>query len=411
MSEPAASAALNAKLLLLTRGMRCDFGALAAYPDLKAEYKVETLAVSDRHFISPGSENRRHIPDELILSDGRHRTVAKAYYRDDSPFTFTVRDGGFVIEADGRRLPVDVQIVRRPEYYKLEHNGAKLSKYVSVLGTDRVSVIPYDGCENWMRGDPCKFCGADPARLGFGGAKPNVSEVPCKYSGDYERWWAENRDRLLAGIGAGITALLEHDRLEPHTHVMMMGGNLSDVAFEWRLMLDVARFVAERIDLKAVDSYLILAPPASEEDIAESKRCGFGSVAFNLECYDERLFADTCPGKDRAHILDMLRRSVAVYGRGKVRTNVVLGIEPTEGLLEGAERLASEGIVVDYSVFFPRPASVWRERSPPSPDAVLAFTDELAKIYRKYGFRPFSCSMSSRSSVASDVVDCGGVGK
>lgn len=86
-----------------------------------------------------------------------------------------------------------------------------------------------------------------------------------------------------------------------------------------------------------------------------------------------------------------------------MRTNFVLGSEPLSGLIEGITKLAKEGIVSDYTIFFPRPGSIWFQKEPPLPEDVLNFTQKLVKIYKEYGFKPFCCSMSSRSSIVNEV--------
>lgn len=405
LPKPTESATLNTKLILLTKGIDCNFDTLQREcPDMNKKYKVNKIAVSDRHFISTKTEERNYIPDEIILDDGKHRTVVKAYYRADSPFMFSINEGKYVIrEKGGSEFPVDVSIVKLPNYYKMKHNGVSLDKYVSIVGTDRISIIPYDGCENWIEGDQCKFCGANPKRLGFGPGKPNIGEIKSKFGGDHDAWWNANRDGSSKAIRKGLDALMKYDQLEPHTHFMLMGGNLKNSDLEWKLMFDTMDTIIERLELNKIDSYLILTPPNTVDELKKAKSYGFRNIAFNMECFDEKAFADTCPGKNREKILNAFKDSIGIFGEGNVRTNFVFGAEPMSTLTEGVKYLASEGVVSDYSVFFPRPGSVWSRREPPKPQDVLTFTKELVETYRKYDFRPFSCAMSSRSSVASDV--------
>lgn len=130
-------------------------------------------------------------------------------------------------------------------------------------------------------------------------------------------------------------------------------------------------------------------------------------MCFNLECFNKKIFKEVCPGKDRLYgydrIIDALKYSVRIFGKGRVRTNFVLGSEPLGGLIEGVLKLAKEGIVSDYTIFFPRPGSLWSRRRVLSPESILSFTKDLVSIYKKYNFKPFCCTLSSRSSIVNEM--------
>jgi hypothetical protein len=237
----------------------------------------------------------------------------------------------------------------------------------------------------------------------YDGIKPNVGQISRDFGDNHETWWNESKTKLFEGISAGFDAMKTYDKIEPHFHFMLMAGNIRNPDFEWKIAHETSEVISRSIDLRGIDSYIILTPPKNTDDIKRSKEFGYRSIVFNMECYGEDTFKEVCPGKNRGQILKMFKESVKVYGPGNVRTNFVFGLETPEVLLEGVRNLASEGIVSDYSAFFPRPASIYAKKEPPTPQALHDFTKELVEIYKKYGFRPFSCALSSRSSVASDM--------
>lgn len=406
---PTSSSVLNTKLLLLTKGLDFDFPSIRrTYAKLKEKYKVNKIRVSDRHFLSPKSAERDFIPDELILEEGDQKSIVKVYFKKNSPFLFSIANNEFVIldKQLQEKFPVNVRPVPLYNYSKKLHKGIPLDEFVNVVGLDRISIIPFDGCEHWVFGEQCQFCGANPQRIGFTGIKPNVFEIRNKFNGDYKAWWNYYRNYVRENVFRSVQALLK-DKIKPHFHFLIISGNLLDLDFEWDIAFDIIDVIKGKINFSKIDSYFNLMPPSNFKKIEKAYKYGFQYICFNLECFDKKIFEKVCPGKAKIFgyekIIKALRYSVDIFGKGRVRTNFVLGSEPLSGLIEGITKLAKEGIVSDYTIFFPRPGSIWFQKEPPLPEDVLNFTQKLVKIYKEYGFKPFCCSMSSRSSIVNEV--------
>jgi len=406
---PTSSDVLNAKLLFLTQGVDFDFKAIKkTYPKIKSNYKVNKIRVSDRHFLSVKSAKRDFIPDELILEKENDKSVVKVYYKENSPFIFSIENKEFVIsdKKTKEKFPISIKPVPLYNYAKKEYKGVLLDEFVSVVGLDKVSIIPYDGCENWVYKEECQFCGANPERMGFIGIKPNVFEINNKFNGNYQAWWNRYRAYMCENVSKGFEALLK-DEIKPHFHFTIISGNLSDLDFEWEMVFDLIDAIKDKIDFSKIDSYFNLMPPINLKKIEKALKYGFRHMCFNLECFNKQIFKNVCPGKERIYgyekIIEALKYSVNIFGKGKVRTNFVLGSEPLNGLIDGVIQLAKEGIVSDYSIFFPRPGSVWANKRVPLADDILYFTKKLVEVYREYGFKPYCCSVSSRSSIANEV--------
>jgi hypothetical protein len=244
--------------------------------------------------------------------------------------------------------------------------------------------------------------------LGFTGVKPNVFEIKTKFNGDYKARWNYYRNYMRENVSKSLEVLLQ-DEIKPHFHLAIMSGNLLDLDFNWEIAFDLIDAIKDKIDFSKIDSYFNLMPPFDFGKIKKVYHYGFIYICFNLECFDEQIFKKVCPGKHRIYgykrMIEALKYSVSIFGKGRVRTNFVLGSEPTDGLIKGILELAEMGIVSDYTVFFPRPGSLWADKEPPSPDEVLKFTKKLVEIYKKYDFKPFCCSLSSRSSIANEVYE------
>ena len=76
------------------------------------------------------------------------------------------------------------------------------------------------------------------------------------------------------------------------------------------------------------------------------KELGVAEVKFNLEAATPELFAKMCPGLDYALIWQVLDKSVELFGKNRVFSNVIIGLGETDAELETCIReLASRGVI------------------------------------------------------------------
>jgi len=73
---------------------------------------------------------------------------------------------------------------------------------------------------------------------------------------------------------------------------------------------------------------------------------GVAEVKFNLEAATPALFAAMCPGLDYDRLWRVMDRSVELFGKGRVFSNVLIGLGETDAEIEGCiSRLTSHGII------------------------------------------------------------------
>jgi len=76
------------------------------------------------------------------------------------------------------------------------------------------------------------------------------------------------------------------------------------------------------------------------------KNLGVAEVKFNIEAATPAIFAKQCPGLDYEQLLRVLDRSVELFGKGRVFSNVIIGLGETDGEMEACiKRLTSHGII------------------------------------------------------------------
>jgi len=409
MHSPTPCAITNSKLLLLCGGVDIDFAGIAElYPDLGLHYKTSKSVVSFRHLDVP-AEYRALMIDELLLSDGRRTSIVKTYISRSAPVVLYCANGRLQLRAkkSGVVVPVSVDLVELDDFSRADPEFPDKNVFLNRIGVDRVGLLPFDGCSLWMNGMQCAFCGSAPRKTAPGGL-PNALDAHRQYGGDYRSWWGDQKDSALRTIRRSAARLVEAP-LKPHCHFMYMSENLPDYDYMYEIAIELSAAVNEIIPLSGVDSYFNAMPPASERYLGLIRDAGYRSFMTNMEFLRREDFEAFCPGKHAAypdgygHMMNMLTSAVEVFGAGNVRTNFVLTDEQVPHLKDGVQTLAREGIVSDVSVFFPRKASRWRNRSAPTIDTILDFSLFLARVYHEYEFRPYCCRVSSRSSIMNEL--------
>lgn len=90
---------------------------------------------------------------------------------------------------------------------------------------------------------------------------------------------------------------------------------------------------------------------------------GVAEVKFNIEAATPRIFAAMCPGLDYDLIWGVLERSVALFGRGRVFSNVIIGLGETDAEMgQCIRRLTRRGIIPVLRPLNPVAALSNRER-------------------------------------------------
>lgn len=99
-------------------------------------------------------------------------------------------------------------------------------------------------------------------------------------------------------------------------------------------------------------------------------RLGVDEVKFNIEAATESLFSEMCPGLDYDLMWDVLGRSVELFSRNHVFSNVIVGLGETDGEMEACiRRLCGMGVI---PVLRPlNPAARLSEFERPSPERLL----------------------------------------
>lgn len=405
------SLVLKIKMLILKHGVKYEdlemFNKIPNVEQFKMKKRVK-IPKSTNFQVYDVSTDETLIPSEVLLSSENNESVVKLRYSSLSPLEIKkTSDEKFVVFLDGIQQDIEIKLVRQnkvlEEKIPSEISGcenATIGDFIDIVGMDRVSILFFEGCFNWVAGKPCKFCDLHP-KENDDGFKPTLNTLRS-FDFDVRKWWNKTRRNYLRSLRYSLEKIINDSKLE-HLHIFFMAGNLPTNIDVWDIAEETVDYLSRTVDLSVHDNYLNIAPHDSIERLEKLKGKGIKQVQYNLEVIGEEFFSDTCPGKmGYNEFLNKLYEAVEVYGRGNVRSNFVLGLNELSDTIDFAEIFAEKGVVFDYSVFQPKKCTPYANKKGPNFDEVLDFTDKLTDIYVKYNFKPIFCSLSSRSSLVNE---------
>ncbi len=412
------------KLLILHYNLDCPrnlLGHIRNIRNYKVKYRLKKPTVENKRVFDVSKDNNI-IPSELILSSKEgNKTLVKINYKKGSPLILkkTKKNELYIFDKRSKTVaPLNINLIKNKRYNslvipqgRLAYQGSLLKNYIEIIGIDRIGILAYEGCIHWNNKCACKFCDSTPRRKEEKAIRPSLNSL---YDfGNVDAWWDFYKDNYLDGIKYSFQKIVrtEFKNFGPHKHFQLMAGNLPDPDKVWEISLEISKLINKVYPLSKMDSYLNIAAPRKDttKHLKMAKKLGFQNIAFNLEVIGKEDFKEVCPGKSMNfgynRTLRCMRKAVKIFGKGKVRTNFVLGAQETNKLINGIKKLAEGGIVADYSVFIPKLGTPWEKKIRPNIKEILKVTTELCKIYKKYNFKAIYCELSSRSNITHEVLN------
>lgn len=351
------------------------------------------------------SKDHNYIPAEILITNGEYTAITKLRYNKNSPLTITYQDEIIKMYNDNSKLNVELQLVEKNNILKEAIPGTNktIGDYIGIVGMNRISVLLFDGCYNWCEGHPCKFCDLHPKEKDEKVTRLSLNTLH-KYHTENE-WWILQKEDMIKNIVYSLKRVLECFS-KKECFIFFMAGNLSTSKMVWKIALEVLESISKEIDLTKYTNYLNIAPHNSIESLINAKKYGIKFVQYNIEVFNEEKFRNYCPGKlEYKKFRNKLQEAVTIMGKGKVRSNIVFGLENFQDTIKGAEEFAKEGIVVDYSVFQPKRGTALEKMEAPKFEEVDRFTKMLVEIYKQNDFEPIFSALSSRSSIINEIFE------
>lgn len=223
----------------------------------------------------------------------------------------------------------------QPEFHSAKGaDGRALTDYVVTHG-DRARLSPIHGC-----GMACTFC-----------------DVP--YGVRYEK---KQIVLMTEAIARAIA-----DPLQPARHLLISGGTPRQADIDW--LREVYRAVLTAFPSLEVD--IMMVPTKGLLDVDELRDLGVRQLSINLELFSDDAARRYMPQKyrqGRSYYLEFIEQAASKLGPGRVRSMLMVGLEPLDQTLLGVQAILDHGGVPVLSPFRPDPSTPLRAMVPPSAD-------------------------------------------
>lgn len=238
-----------------------------------------------------------------------------------------------------------------PSYYNEMLSSGRPVTEVIMTHADRMRISPIRGCSN-----RCQFCDMGTAS-------------PYQKAGINE-------------ISEALEIALGDTNITPK-HMLISGGspNKDDEEYLDTIYEEIIKKCPVPVDV-------MMAPRENKSILERLKEWGCCGLSINLELNDEELAKKIMPEKYRIgkdSYLKFIEKAVEIFGRGAVRSCIILGLEKAESTLAGVRCLARLGCDPVLSSFKPLKKTLLEDVLPPDPGFQEEIYQESEKIVREYG--------------------------
>jgi hypothetical protein len=322
-------------------------------------------------------------PESLLLRDGSSIITSPTpveqdpYWVDGIDGKLWLRDGGDPIE--------EVEYWPRPDYYgKLTAKGVDY-RYIVSARPQRLCIFPYRHCNFANDDQACLFC--DMVNQTKKGSR--ALGIPARLDPEHV---AEVVHAALKEPGRFSTMLITAGS-DPR------GAELFDREVDY--YVEIFQAIGRNFKTPSFPSQLISTAYTHKQLERLHAETGLMSFTADLEVLDDRLFQWICPGKARwvgyAEWKRRLVDAVEVFGRGRVGTGIVAGVElakphgwatEEEALarnLDEAEWLAERGVTTVFIIWNPLPGTPLGDQRNASLDYYVRLAKGFHRIRRSHG--------------------------
>ena len=176
--------------------------------------------------------------------------------------------------------------------------------------------------------------------------------------------------------------------------VQITGGSTFDTDGEYARIEQILHAVDRRIGRDRISGEIVVyaTPPEDPHTVDRIFAAGADRIAMSLEVWDPDLARRIMPGKirhtGRQRHLDALAYVADTYGPNTACSNFIIGLEPADTVLAGAEYLAASGVVPVASIWIPFGRPVLGSMSAPDLNYYRSVIAGLADIYQRHAIDP-----------------------
>jgi hypothetical protein len=370
---------LDLKSLIVTRGVRVSN---RVYSEFGSRYRINPNPLTCNCLILPDGTITQLTDVALHLRYLRRVMSPEslkqlgAFLHGWKPFDLRIsRSGEAVLSYDGATI-TKVGFPKKSSFYEQKtSSGLPFIDHAVLQGIDTLAFQSLWPCELARAGYPCQFCytGGISEQL----AMKHKPEPPIPTPRD----------------AAEIVDYAVNDE-ETAEYIQVTGGSTMNPQAECHMVRQILEEIDAVVGMKKIRGEVLVftTPPSDPKVLDHVFDAGADRVACSLEVWDEKLAQAITPGKmkftTRKRHMDALKYIAKEYGPNKACSTFVVGLEPVESFLEGAERLSRDGIVTIASLWIPFGRPVMGSSKAPGLEYYRRVKIGLAEIYEKYGIVP-----------------------
>lgn len=305
-------------------------------------------------------------------------------YKEGAPFHIEHENGKYYL-LEGKALIDEVTFLEKPGFFnKKTSDGVDMRTIAQEVGKTKITVAYSNECALKDKGLDCKFC--------------NINATKSRFADLQGIAWKSAKQ---------IAETYQAAREEGYESITITGGFIPERR-EVEYYIDVAEAIRDLTGLDDFGGTACVGAPADLDVIDKYKEAGYRAISSNMEIWDENIFKTICPGKDqicggRQNWINALKHEVEVFGKGRVRSFFVAGIEPKSTLLEGIEYLASIGVVAIPLHWIPNPGSELEGHRAPTPEWYLDLDLKTYSILKKNGLTHWD--LYSSANIENSIYD------
>lgn len=304
-------------------------------------------------------------PAFILTPKGKYRIQVR--WISKSPYKLTYEEGRYIIRKGHKTVLDPVTFAPRAKYYgKKTSDGTLMQTVAQDVGHGDI-FIPYSNeCALKDKGKDCLYC--------------NINATKCSYAEKQNIAWKTAKQ---------IAETVAEAYKEGYDKLTISGGFIPERR-EVDYYMDVAEAIVDATGLEDFNGTACIGAPQDFSVFEKYKEAGYSTIATNLEIWNEGIFNAICPGKKdfcggRQNWINALEEEICVFGKHKVRSTFVSGIEPKQSLLEGFEYLTEKGVIVVPSQWYVNAGSALEGSRTPEPDWHWEVYEKTVALWRKYG--------------------------
>lgn len=298
--------------------------------NLKANLFEKGIKISDGAKKILDTESDIWLMDDYITCSGVTLQFDDQYATvgvdNNSKYELVAVDGGLAITDDTNDL-VEVSVITPPDYMRDEMiiDGEKITVYVNTY-TDRVRLQLMSGCAN-----KCKFC--------------NATEFKYKLNS-------------IEGLEEALKVALSQSEVR---HILLSSGSVNTEDLD--KITEMYSYFGKKYSNLDLDLMMTPRGFTSYTDSSQYKDyltylkgIGISGLSINMELNSVEYLNKFCPEKaliGQENYLNFIELAVKIFGKDKVRSLLIVGLEPLEETLKGVEKLAKIGCNPVLSPLFP----------------------------------------------------------